>query len=62
MSKQFKGTGWKFPIQVDPTTGAIMTSSGDDDIKESIGIILGTKKGERVMRNDFGSDVFQYVF
>ncbi len=24
MSKQFKGTGWKFPIQVDPTTGAII--------------------------------------
>lgn len=62
MAKQFLGRGWKFPIQVDPATGRIKMSEYEEDIEESIRIILSTTKGERVMRPDFGSTVFEYIF
>jgi len=58
----FLGRGWKFPVQVDPVTGRIMMSDGEDDIAEAIRIILMTYRGERVMRPDFGSRLNDYVF
>lgn len=62
MGKDFLGRGWKFPIKVDSSTGRIMTSEFEDDIKEAVEIILGTSKGERVMRGEFGSNVRNYIF
>jgi uncharacterized protein len=37
-------------------------SEFDDDIRESIRIILSTSKGERVMRPDFGCGIHDFVF
>ena len=62
MNNSFLGVGWKFPIDVDSVTGRIRTVSGDDDVMESIGIILKTCHGERVMRSTFGADINQFVF
>ncbi len=61
-AKGFLGSGWKFPIQLDPRTGKIATSSLEENIEESIGIILSTYRGERVMRPEFGSNVADYIF
>ena len=60
--KEFLGQGLKFPLQVDPRTGKLAMVSAEEDIRESIGIILSTLQGERVMRPDFGSSVFDYSF
>lgn len=54
--------GWKFPVKSDLTTGRIKGSSYEDDIAESIKIILMTKKGERMMRPDFGCNIYKYMF
>lgn len=62
MSKAFLGRGWKFPVEVDPTTGRIRTSEHEEDIKEAIRIIMATSKGERVMRADFGCGIHHFVF
>lgn len=62
MADEFLGRGWKFPIQVDPSTGRIRLSEYEEDISEAIRIILGTTKGERVMRPSFGSSVREFVF
>lgn len=59
--KDFLGIGWKLPLQLNPR-GGIARASGEQKIKESILIILGTAKGERVMRPDFGSDLNRLVF
>ncbi|MBM3235950.1 GPW/gp25 family protein [Candidatus Poribacteria bacterium] len=61
MAKEFLGVGWKFPVNVD-TRGNIQMSEYEQDIKEAIWIILATSKGERVMRPDFGSGIYDYVF
>jgi len=62
MSNEFLGRGWKFPVQVDPATGKIRMSEYEEDIAESIRIILGTTRGERVMRPDFGCEVAEFAF
>ncbi len=62
MSKKFLGTGWKFPVQVDKKYGKIALSKYEDDIREAIWIILGTAKGERVMRPSFGCGIHEMVF
>ena len=61
MAKEFLGIGWKFPVNVDARRN-IQMSEYEQDIKEAIWIILATSKGERVMRPDFGSGIYDFVF
>ena len=60
--RTFLGRGVKFPLQVNPRSGKIAISEGEEDIREAIRIILHTIRGERVMRPEFGSNVMDYVF
>lgn len=60
--KEFLGRGLKFPLQVDPRTGKIAMAEQEEDIREAIGIILRTGRGERVMRPEFGSNTMEYAF
>lgn len=60
-SKDFLGTGWKYPVKVD-IDKKIAMSEYEEDIEEAIRIILGTAKGERVMRPDFGCGIHEMVF
>lgn len=57
-----KDIGWKFPVNTDSTTGRIKTSSYEDNVAESIKTIVLTKKGERMMKPDFGCNISQYMF
>ena len=58
----FLGTGFSFPVMPDSATGRFMSSSFEEDIKEAIYIILMTKKGERLMRPDFGCGIHDFAF
>lgn len=58
----FLGTGWKFPPKPDDTTGRVETVREEEDIKEAIRILLFTRKGERMMRPEFGCGIQQFVF
>lgn len=58
----FLGVGFHFPLQVEEATGKMMTVSLEEDIREAISIILMTRKGERVMRPDFGCNIYDYAF
>ena len=61
MEKNFLGVGWKYPVYV-TVEGKIAKSEYEQDIKEAIWIILGTAKGERVMRPDFGCGIHDLIF
>lgn len=61
-AKGFLGAGFHFPIEVDEATGRIKMVSLEEDIMQSIRIIMMTRKGERVMRPDFGCDIHEYAF
>lgn len=59
-TNDFRGTGWAYPVRVG--AGAIEAVSGDEDVRQSIHLILATAKGERVMRPDFGCGIHDLVF
>lgn len=61
MFKDFLGKGWKYPVNIG-NNRKIEMSEYEQDIKEAILIILGTAKGERVMRPDFGCGINDLVF
>jgi uncharacterized protein len=59
--RAFLGVGWQFPIRVGPH-GGLSWSAGEDDVRQAIWIILGTARGEREMRPDFGCGIHDFVF
>jgi phage baseplate assembly protein W len=61
MEGDFLGSGWGFPVSLD-RGNQIGITSGEDNIRDSIWIILATAPGERVMRPDFGCGLHQLVF
>src|ERR1700750_1578812 len=61
MFKVFLGKGWQFPVAVDEG-GALALAEDEDSVRQSIWAILGTAKGERVMRPDFGCGIYDMVF
>ena len=62
LGREFLGVGWAFPVAIAADTGLIEQVSYEEDIQESIRIILSTAKGERVMRPDFGCGIHDLVF
>lgn len=61
MADEFLGTGWQYPVTTDHR-GNVELSDTEADIRESIRIILGTAKGERIMRPEFGCDIHEHVY
>jgi hypothetical protein len=61
MGKEFIGKGWRFPIIPGPT-GALAWSEADDNVEQSLRLLLMTRLGERVMRGGFGSRLGELVF
>lgn len=59
--RDFLGRGWRFPVAIN-RTGGIATSSQEENIRESIFVILGTAPGERIKRLEFGCDIHDLVF
>jgi phage baseplate assembly protein W len=55
------GQGMAFPVKPG-LAGRLELVGGDDKIRQSIAIILGTAVGERVMRPDFGCGIHDLVF
>lgn len=58
----FLGTGWAFPPEFVRSTKTIVMSEGEDDIKQSLEILLSTKIGERMMHPDFGCNLERMMF
>ncbi|MBN9292832.1 MAG: GPW/gp25 family protein [Flavobacteriia bacterium] len=58
----FLGTGWSFPPEFSPQLGEVIMSSDEQDIQESLSIILSTKLGERVMLPIFGCNLDDLLF
>ena len=60
--KDFLGRGWAMPVDLDPRTGLVRSVAYEEDIRQSILIILETSPGERVMRPNFGCGIHDLVF
>ncbi len=58
----FLGKGFGFPIRPNPINGRIQSASQEEDIKQAIYLILMTRKGERLMRPEFGCGIHEFAF
>jgi len=61
MSRPFLGVGVGFPVRAD-AAGNLAIAMYEESVRQSILIVLGTAKGERVMRPDFGCSIYDLVF
>jgi phage baseplate assembly protein W len=61
MSESFIGRGIAYPMRIGPDGGIALTSR-EEEIAESIRLILGTSPGERPMRPDFGCPIHEHIF
>jgi phage baseplate assembly protein W len=60
----FLGTGWAFPpeFDLDDERSAAALVTGRIDIEQSLGILLSTLPGERVMQPRYGCDLTPLLF
>ena len=61
MSSEYIGSGLAFPMRTD-ATGSLALVSGNDEIEESMRLILGTAFGERPMRPEYGCGIHDLLF
>ncbi len=54
--------GWKFPIQVDEDNGKIKTVEDNENVKQSVKMILNTQRQERKIFRDFGTNTRNFMF
>jgi len=60
--QNYKGVGWGFPPRFGRGGASVETVSGDEDILESLRLLLATEPGERVMRDTFGCNLASFIF
>lgn len=58
----FLGTGWAFPPQFAAGGAEVAMVSGVHDIEQSLGILLATRRGERLLQDDFGCALSEFLF
>jgi phage baseplate assembly protein W len=60
--KEFLGRGWRFPFGFDHASGSVAKSEYEQNIRECITLVLGTKPGERQMLPEFGCRIHELMF
>lgn len=60
--KDLLGRGWAFPFQFDAARGSVGMSDQEENIRQSITIIIGTRPGERQMLPEFGCRIHELLF
>ena len=60
--KELLGRGWAFPFQFDSARGSVGLSEFEENIRQSITIIIGTRPGERQMLPEFGCRIHDLLF
>jgi Bacteriophage baseplate protein W len=62
IDSKFLGTGWGFPPAFDPRTREAVMVTQQQDVEESLRILLSTSPGERVMHPNYGCGLLRMVF
>src|SRR5688572_33249488 len=55
------GKGLRFPVSVN-LNGGVSSSQYEENVRQSLFIILGTAQGERINRPDFGCRIHDLMF
>ncbi|SFU10255.1 GPW/gp25 family protein [Algoriphagus halophytocola] len=60
--KSFLGRGWAFPVSFSLESQQVRLAENEEDIQQSLIILLNTTLGERVMRPDYGANMEDLLF
>ncbi|MEM7659760.1 MAG: GPW/gp25 family protein [Bacteroidota bacterium] len=60
--KSYLGTGWSFPPVFDEQRATLRMVSDDEDIRQSLFILLSTTPGERPTKPKYGCDLKSILF
>jgi uncharacterized protein len=58
----FLGRGWAFPVEFDPSSQQVLLAEKEEDIRQSLIILLNTTIGERVLRPEYGCNMEDLLF
>lgn len=58
----FLGVGWSFPPKFNRQSGQVEMRTNEQDIEDSLQILLSTIPGERIMRPDYGCNLEELLF
>lgn len=61
-NKGFLGRGWKFPVEFTLGNNGATLVQHEQDVRESLIILLTTIKGSRLLRPDYGTTVRSLIF
>lgn len=61
-NKAFLGRGWKFPVSFSKTGKQVLLSEFENDVRESLILLLSTTLGERIMRPGYGTIIRDMLF
>lgn len=61
MKNDFKGTGWKFPV-IFNQSNEVSLISNEENIKQSIFLLLSTSLKERIGDPEFGINLNEFLF
>ena len=61
-SKAFLGRGWAFPVTFSKGSNEVSMLEAEEDIKNSLEILMATALGERIMVPDYGCNLDRQVF
>ncbi len=59
--KDFLGKGLRFPVSIN-LNGGVSSSALEENVRQSIFVILGTAPGERLARPQFGCQIHDLMF
>lgn len=61
-NRTFLGRGWSFPPEFNDQLREPVMVSGEEDISQSLWILLKTSPGERLMLPEYGCNLRKFVF
>lgn len=60
--RSFLGKGWSFPPEFQKNGYVVKIVSEEEDIRQSLNILLNTTPGERIHRFDFGCGIKRFMY
>ncbi|MFA6778254.1 MAG: GPW/gp25 family protein [Paludibacteraceae bacterium] len=58
----FLGQGWAFPPSFGNEREVLQMVSEEEDIRQSLIVLMSTRKGERVVQPDYGVGIYDLIF
>ena len=61
-NEAFLGKGWSFPPEFFSNGAGVEMVSGEEDVRQSLNILLSTSLAERTMFSSYGCELSRHVF